>query len=122
LRRHSSAATATEAAATAAAAAESTAAAAAAVAATPTAAEAAAITEAATAAAISTAAATALLVSKISAEGRLVAETLALIATAAAAVPFAPFIETHAPSELKLSPPTPETNALGPHGATGQGA
>jgi len=33
----------------------------------------------------------------------LAAEIVALVATATAAVAFAPFIETHAPSELKLA-------------------
>jgi hypothetical protein len=119
LGRHPATAAATKAAAatTAAEATASTAAVAAAAAA-----EAAAVTETTAATAIATATAAALLVSKISAEGRLVAETVALVAAASAAVPLAPFIETHAPSELKKSPPTPETNALGPHGATGHGA
>jgi hypothetical protein len=106
LGRHSATSAAAAAKATAtAAAAESTAAAAGA------AAEAAAITKAAATAAAITAASTAaaaavaaalLEAAKISAESWLVAtETVALVATASAAVPLAPSIETHAPSELK---------------------
>src|SRR5438128_2635319 len=48
-------------------------------------------------------------------------EIVALVTTASAAVSLAPFVETHEPSET-CSPPTPQTNALGPNGATGHGA
>jgi hypothetical protein len=51
----------------------------------------------------------------------LAAEIVALVAAAPAAVAFAPFIETHEPSEL-ISPPTPQTGALGPNGTAGHGA
>jgi hypothetical protein len=92
-------------------------------AATAKAATAAAVTTATATAAIAAAAAeaAAFLVSKFAVLLLLVAETVALVAAAAAAVPFAPSIETHEPSEL-ISPPTPQTNALGPNGATGHGA
>jgi hypothetical protein len=119
LRRHSSAAAA-EAAATAAAIAAATAAA-----------EAAAITEATTttaaaeaatvAEAAATAKATALLVTSTEFLEIVFAETVALITTATAAVSFAPSIETHNRPNL-ICPLTPETNALGQKGATGQGA
>jgi len=126
LRGHSAtaAAAAPETTAASAAAAEATAS-------TAAAAKAAAITETATATiaaaatAASAAVAAALLkaAAKISTESRLIAaETVALVAAAPTAVPLAPSIETHAPSELEFSPPTPQTNALGPNGATGHGA
>jgi hypothetical protein len=51
----------------------------------------------------------------------LFAEAVALVATATTAVSFAPSIETHIRPNL-ISPPTPETNALGPNGATGHDA
>jgi hypothetical protein len=122
LRRHSSAAAAPTAktAATAAAAAESTAAATA-EAITTTAAEATAVAITAASSAAAEAAALLEAATKITCETLFAAETFALVAAAPAAVAFAPSIETHEPSVLKVSPPTPETNALGPNGATGHG-
>jgi hypothetical protein len=106
LGRHSATCTAAAKAAAATAAAEATAAAATA------AAEAAAVTivsAAAKAATVPVTAATtaaavtgALLVAEFSAD-TLFTEIVALVAAAPAAVPLAPFIETHAPSELKLA-------------------
>jgi hypothetical protein len=94
LRGHSAATAAPKAAATAAT--ETTAAAVTATAA----AEAAAITIAATAAPAAKAAAI-LVTAEFSAESAFFAETFALVATAPAAVPLAPSIETHEPSELE---------------------
>jgi hypothetical protein len=64
--------------------------------------------------------AAALLITAVIAEAFFAEEIVALVAAAPAAIPLAPFIETHAPSEV--SPPDPKTNALGPNGATGHGA
>jgi hypothetical protein len=100
------------------AAAESTAAAAIAATAAVTVATAAAAAESTTPAAAETAA---LLVSVFTVLLLLAAEIVALVAAAPAAVAFAPFIETHEPSEL-ISPPTPQTGALGPNGTAGHGA
>jgi hypothetical protein len=124
LRRHSAAAATAAAAEPAAAAPGAAAAKSAAASAT---AEAAAITEtaAATAAAIATTTAAAvgraLLEAKIAVWLLAAEEIVALVTTAPAAVSLAPFVETHEPSET-CSPPTPQTNALGPNGATGHGA
>jgi hypothetical protein len=122
LRRHSAAGAATTAEATAAAAAtESTATATITEATAAAAAEAAAVAIAASAAAAAVAAALLETATEITCETLFAAETFALVAAAPAAVAFAPSIETHEPSVLKVSPPTPETNALGPNGATGHG-
>jgi len=124
LRRHSATTAATKAAASAAAAAAETTAAAATTEATAvtkaTAAAAEATAVAITASAAAAAKATTFLVAEFSAD-ILFAETVALVAAAPAAVPLAPSIETHAPSELK-GPPTAETDALGPNGAAGHDA
>jgi hypothetical protein len=117
LGRHSATTAATKATATAAAAESTTAAA---VTAATAAAEAAAVAIATAATSAAEAAAFLIAAAEITCE-IVFAETVALVAAAPAAVPLAPSIETHAPSEY-LSPPTPQTNALGPNGATGHGA
>jgi hypothetical protein len=117
LRGHPATAAAAETTA-AAAAAESAAAATIAATAAVTVATAAAAAESTTPAAAETAA---LLVSVFTVLLLLAAEIVALVAAAPAAVAFAPFIETHEPSEL-ISPPTPQTGALGPNGTAGHGA
>jgi len=115
LRRHSTAAAAAAAApeatasACAAAAAAETATATVAVTAA-TAAESAAITEAATSAA---AVAGAFLEGLLTELLFFAEETVALVSTASAAVPFAPLVETHACINF-LVPANPQTNALGP--------
>jgi hypothetical protein len=119
LRGHPATAAAAETAAATAAAETAAAARAAAVAATATAAEAAAITKSAASGTAATVAA--LLKTKFPVLLLAAEEIVAFVAPTTAAVALAPFIETHEPSELR-SPPTPQTNALGPNGATGHGA